>query len=98
MVGEGFGVGGLLARLVDMLAVDVADSRHVQARGLHELRHDVGAAVACADYPELHPVISPEYSGVGGRRERGRATDERPPGKLFRIHVRIIPRHRTSTV
>ena len=57
MVGEIAGVWRLLAGLVDLLAVDVADGSHVDLGTHLELRHVVASALAATNDTELHLVV-----------------------------------------
>jgi len=82
VVGEAPGVGRVFLGAVDLLAVNVAQRRHIGVARLDELPHVAPAALPAANETELHPVVSPENSGIGKRRGGGHTTQEGPSGTL----------------
>ena len=90
MIGEAFRAGRLLQRVIDLLAIDIANRRDVDLWIVLKLGHDVVAAVAHSDSAQLNGVVSPENPGIGSGCH-GRCPAEQTPARdLALIHVRII--------
>ena len=85
MIFEILGVGRLLAGLVDLRAVNVADRHHV-GLGLLEISHIVTAALAAADHAQLNAVVGSHHAGIGKRGQRGRCAQKIAAAQCYFRH------------
>src|SRR5216684_276554 len=89
MVSKALGVRRIFLGFIDMLAVDIADSRHIDG-GIHlELRHIVTAALAAANHAQLNFVVRAKHARVRKRRESAGCAEEFTASNVRR-HVEII--------
>ena len=90
VIAEGFGVGRVFFRQVDLRRVDVAQGRDIHVAGLDEVPHVACAARAAAHDAELDAFIGAENARIGERGGGGSAAKERTARYVGGRHRPII--------